>query len=537
MKKNILLSLLSGVLLALPWLDIFPGIIIFFALIPLLFVENYFYKNKNHYLPIVYFLYAWLTFAVWNLISFWWSYQPTIYGLIAPIVLNSFFLALVFWLVHIIKRKMGEKHGNIYFIIFVLSFEYLHHHWDLACPWLTLGAGLAKEIYLIQWYEYTGVLGGSLWILVLNIILFKIIKNFILDKSKFLIKNLKSFIVVAIFILFPVICSLILFGNYKEDGTETKIAVIQPNIDPYTQKFDELSANQQIDIMLHLADSIMSPDIDLIVFPETAIPVYINEKHFDTTQYFVKIKNFINKNSNTDILIGAYTFKKFYPYESTNTPSSATKIDSFETFCDYYNTALMFGKGQNIQTYHKSKLVVGVETMPFQSFFKIVGNLKINIAGGVRWFGTQKAAKTFVSKNKKLNIAPIICWESVFGEYNTKFVQKGANIIAVITNDGWWGNTVAHKRHLRFSQIRAIENRRSIARSANTGISCFINQKGQILNKTKYGTKIAIKNTLKTNNKITFFSKSGDVIGKISAFLSVLIILVFFVRTKTAIKN
>ncbi len=576
-STKVILSLLSGVLLALPWLNFFPEIIIFLALIPLFLLEEYFYQNKEKYSPINFFLYAWLSFAVWNLISFWWSYQPSIYGLIAPIVLNSLFLAVVFWLVHIVKRKLGENYGYFGFIIFIIAFEYLHHNWDFAFPWLSLGSGLAKRISIIQWYEFTGVLGGSLWIVVVNLLIFNIIKElkfFRVFCSKFQVSSSKfsrainnksrswkkiiylklktlcetcnlqpvtcykqqaispqKLITLAIILVIPITISLLIFRNYEEKGKQVNIAVVQPNIDPYTQKY-ELTANEQIKIMIKLADSLENKDIDLYIFPETAIPININEAHFDTTKYFTPIKDFINKNQKSEILIGAYTFKEFSLNNTINIPKSATKIENSNNFIDYYNTALFFNDEDKIQIYHKSKLLMGVEKMPFQTVFQFVKNIKINIAGGVTWYGTQKEPSIFISENEKIRVAPIICWESVFGEYNSQFVQKGANIIAVITNDGWWGNTIAHKRHLQFSQIRAIENRRSVARSANTGISCFINQKGQILQKTKYNERIAITDKLFINEKITFYTENGDIIGKISAFLSVLVLLMFFVRSK-----
>jgi len=543
MKINlkIVLSAISGILLALPWLDFFSGIIIFFALIPLFLVENFFYENKEKYSPIIFFSYAWLSFAVWNLISFWWAYQPSIYGLIAPVVLNSLFMATVFWLAHIVKRKLGENYGNFSFIIFIIAFEYLHHNWDFAFPWLSLGNGLAKEISLIQWYEFTGIFGGSLWIIIVNLLIFNIIKDSVFVKNIFNKKdptaksklpkaNRQKYLTLVIIVFIPIIISLYIFNTYQEKGEKTQIAIIQPNINPYTEKYI-LTANNQINRMMALADSIKNKNIDLYIFPETAIPININEANFDTTKYFISIKKFISENPNSNILTGAYTFKEFLP-NSSNIPKSATKIENSDKFIDYYNSALMFGKEQQIQVYHKSELLMGVEKMPFQSVFQFVKNIEIDIAGGVTWYGTQKEPSIFISQNEKIKIAPIICWESVFGQNNNKFVQKGANIIAVITNDGWWGNTAAHKTHLRFSQIRAIETRRSVARSANNGISCFINQKGQILQKTNYNQKIAITNTLFANEKTTFYTQNGEVIGKISAFLSVLVLLVFFVRSR-----
>ena len=112
-------------------------------------------------------------------------------------------------------------------------------------------------------------------------------------------------------------------------------------------------------------------------------------------------------------------------------------------------------------------------------------------------------------------------------------MKKGAELIFVITNDGWWKNTPGYRQHLSFARLRAIETRRSVARSANTGISAFINQRGDLIQTTGWWEEAAIKSTLKRNEKMTFYVKYGDYIARISVFVSVLLILFLFVRKKT----
>jgi len=134
----------------------------------------------------------------------------------------------------------------------------------------------------------------------------------------------------------------------------------------------------------------------------------------------------------------------------------------------------------------------------------------------------------------------LICYESAYGEFTNKFVKKGANVIFVITNDGWWGDTPGHKQHLYFSPLRAIETRRSVARSANTGISCFIDQRGNIYQATKYWEPDVIKQDINLNSEITFYTRMGDYIGRISAFLSVIFILlsvVFGIRKRKKLSD
>ena len=178
--------------------------------------------------------------------------------------------------------------------------------------------------------------------------------------------------------------------------------------------------------------------------------------------------------------------------------------------------------------YHKSRLTPGAESMPSWWILRMLKNSSLNLGGTVGTLKKDTEARVLSFDNHK--VAPLICYESVFGEYVTEFVNKGADMLLVITNDGWWGNTPGHKQHLEFSKLRAIETRRSVARSANTGISGFINQRGDIMEASKYMEQTALVNTLKTNDKQTFYVRYGDYLYKIAVFLTALTMLLTIVR-------
>lgn len=168
--------------------------------------------------------------------------------------------------------------------------------------------------------------------------------------------------------------------------------------------------------------------------------------------------------------------------------------------------------------------------MPYPRLFKLLENVILNLGGTTGSRGTQDYRGTFKHTTDETRIAPVICYESIYGEYVTEYIRNGANLIFVITNDGWWGNTTGYKQHLSYSQLRAIETRRSIARSANTGVSAFINQKGEILNRTEWWVPDVIKNTLKANTEYTFYVRYGDYIGRIASFFAIFAILYTFVQ-------
>jgi apolipoprotein N-acyltransferase len=127
-------------------------------------------------------------------------------------------------------------------------------------------------------------------------------------------------------------------------------------------------------------------------------------------------------------------------------------------------------------------------------------------------------------------VAPIICYESVYGNYVNGYVTNGAQFLAIITNDAWWHETQGHKQHLSFAQLRAIETRRDVARSANTGISAFINQKGEVTQQSKYGEKIALKGTVQLNNKLTFYVQQGDYLAKLAIGIGFILLLLIGIK-------
>jgi apolipoprotein N-acyltransferase len=146
----------------------------------------------------------------------------------------------------------------------------------------------------------------------------------------------------------------------------------------------------------------------------------------------------------------------------------------------------------------------------------------INNGGASGTLGIEDRARSL--KTKKHSFAPLICYESIYGEFNAEQCRQGADFIAVITNDGWWEDTPGYKQHMSFCRIRAIENRRSVARSANTGISCFINQRGDVIQQTKWWEPAALRSNINKNKHLTFYTKRGDVLGRTSFIATVLLI-------------
>ena len=252
------------------------------------------------------------------------------------------------------------------------------------------------------------------------------------------------------------------------------------------------------------------------------------EEWLDKSVSLRKIKKALNKFPNTTIVIGATTYRLVKDGEKpTNAARKFTK--TLEKYYAY-NTAVLIEYDQDFQIHHKSKLTPGVEIMPSWWILKPIEKLAIDLGGTTGTLGRESEPVSFISPGKKIGVSPIICYESVYGEFVANSVKLGAGLIFVITNDGWWGDSPGYKQHFLFSVLRAVETRRSLARSANTGISAFINQRGDVIQQTPYWEPAVIKETLNANYKLTYYVKNGDYLGRISAFVSALLILISFTQ-------
>lgn len=535
MKKSqlLLLALLSGLLFCFGWFPhgIFP--LLFFAFVPLLIIEDHFYKNRETLRPRLLFALLYLTFFTWNITTTWWVKNASEGGAAMAIFCNSLLMCIPFMLFHRTKKRIGEKWGSVLFICFWLAYEFIHNNWELSWPWLTLGNSFADFPSVIQWYEYTGIFGGSLWILVINVLIFQFIKNY-KTYTKYL--KIRNTIVIASAVIWPLVISFVIsvlsMRFHKGGGME--VVLVQPNIDPYNEKFDA-PFEGQLEKMLSLAEQKVTEQTQYLIFPETALTEDIWEDNISNSGSVHMLHDFLKKYPNLKVVIGASTAKAYHAGEELSV--TARKFTQDEGYYDSYNTALQIDSSKRIQIYHKSKLVPGVEQLPFPFIFKHLEGVAIDLGGTTGSLGMQDERTVFTSVDNNMRVAPVVCYESIYGEYVSDYVKNGANFIAIITNDGWWGDTPGYQQHLRYGRLRAIETRQWIARSANTGISCFINPDGEILQPTDWWKPAVISQNIFLNNKQTFYTKYGDYIARAALCISfALLIYSLLIRFRIAKK-
>lgn len=534
MNKHWLRSLpvISGLLLALSWpAGGFP-LLLFFGFAPLLLLEDHLLKNRLKHSTFHVFFRVAPAFIIWNGLTTWWIYNATLVGAVAATVVNTICMSLVFWLFHFIRRSLkNPDQGYLSFIFIWIAYEHLHHHWDLNWPWLSLGNGFGAWPSWIQWYEYSGMYGGTLWILIINVLVFKLIKGIINGSlPKIPIKRL---IGIASLIIVPAAISMIMYYSYDEKYAPVDVVVVQPNIDPYDGQY-ELPSAQVIADASALAEKKADSATDFIVFPESMVQPdwssgqMIWENDLDNQPTFGMFKaGLLTKYPNANLVVGYSTYRAYKTGDVIS--PTARKFRGGEGYYDAYNTAFLIRNQPDLQRTHKSKLTPGVELMPFPWLLKPLGDFALDLGGTVGQLGVD-AEQIPLKINDTLKVAPVICYESAYGEFVAGFVRNGANMIFVITNDGWWGNTAGHRQHMLFSPIRAIETRRSIARSANNGTSCFVNQRGDVFQTTKYWEPAVIRQTINANDKLTFYVRYGDYIARASVLGMILFLLLAISR-------
>lgn len=519
------LSSLSGLCLGLgfPPSPLIP--FVFIGFIPLLLLEHELSAStdKNGFRVLGY---AFNAFLIWNITSTWWVLNTSFMPGIVANVLNSFFMALVFVAFHKAKNVLGSRLHWLILAAFWIAFEWWHMQWELSWPWLTLGNSFAQFPSWIQWYDITGVFGGSLWVLAVNGLLFQVY----LSKQTSGGWERRALVGMAALVVAPILLGSYQYFSYDLPEGDTEIAIIQPNYEPHYSKFNT-SQRQQLQQFIRLSDSILTPTTEYLVFPETSFGL-IELTDFERDYRIVALRDLLKRHPQVKLVTGIASTRRFPEY--IDMPSIRSYVDRVgdTIYWDLQNSAVQLEVDHEVDVYFKSKLVPGAEIFPFRTTLPFLEPIVKMLDGTAAGHTTQDERDVFISGS--VGVAPVICYESIYGAYVGEYLRKGADMLFIVTNDGWWDNTPGHIQHLKLGAVRAIEHRRPIARSANTGISCFINERGDIVQPTQYAETTAIVGKLNSTPRVvTFYTRWGDVIARLSLALSGLFIILSIVRTLT----
>lgn len=499
------MSTLSGLLLFAAWpvSSLMP--FIFIAWVPLLMATDQ-AKNASRFFGI-----AFWCLLIWNTGTTWWMWNSTDVGTIAAIMFNSMLMTFPWWGYFHLKKK-GKIVGYFSLIAFWMCFEYIHHNWQLSWPWLTVGNVFASYPDTIQWYEYTGVQGGTLWVMLINVLLYEIWLSY---QQKSISKKIIAYVLLLLSL--PLLISYLIKPIQKEEAVDDNIVIVQPNIDPYG-KFNAGTGAEQIQLLLNLSKEAIDNNTKMVIWPETAMSIADWQSNITNNLYYQPVFEFSRQYPFISLVSGIETFKNYGAEKATATARAAGD----GTYYDAFNAAVHIQNGQVLSFYNKSKLVPGVESLP--TFLNFLAPVFEQFGGTTGGYGRSESAATFAVTGNNYIAAPIICYESVYGEYVGEYVKKGANILTIMTNDGWWGNTPGHKQHLQYARLRAIETRKWVARSANTGISAVIDPVGTIRSSQSWNKMSTIKYHVPIISGETFYVRWGDYLYKLASLISILLL-------------
>jgi apolipoprotein N-acyltransferase len=514
-RTALFLAASSGLLLTLSFPKIGASLLAWFALVPLFAASKDLSLKSGFYLGLLAGLAHFLTLLYWLAHTMSTYGHLPFYVSLPVLFLLSFYLALFIAFFSLAVTGLCSSPLSLFFTapLVWVALEYIRSFLFTGFPWELLGYTQFKLVHIIQISDIFGVYGVSFCIVLLNTSLFLI--YLALTGKEWKDKNIGTKQAVLVTAGVAVILAVVWgYGNIRihrlheltDSSPSVKVAVIQGNIDQ-AQKWDPAFQRSSTVKYIHLSLRSKNFQPDLVVWPETATPFYFTKNNELSRLVLSGIRE-----TGADFLIGspAYDFKK-------------NKIV-------YYNSAfLVDASGNVLGRYDKAHLVPFGEYVPLKKWLPFVGKMVESVGD----FGTGENGRTLKWKNFRIGV--LICYEIIFPPLSRAMVQNNASILINLTNDAWYGKSSAPYQHFSMAIFRAVENRRSLVRAANTGISGFIDPSGKVIEATRIFKDAVITQKVPIIEMKTFYSKFGDVFAMACLGLSVLFILLrllkFRIRT------
>ncbi|MEM9859610.1 MAG: hypothetical protein AAF843_19810, partial [Bacteroidota bacterium] len=375
----------------------------------------------------VFVILVFISTLLWNISTTYWLYKTNVATAFAIQVVNATIFTVPWILYHYVAKRSKNKLKYIFFTALWISLEYIQYHWLLSYPFLNLGNALSTKPHWIQFMEYTGVLGGSLWVLVANISLYKLL-NHLLD-SGISIKLFTPLAKTAGIISIPLLISIIIFENYEEQGEEVNVLIVHPNIDCRTEKYTKPQADL-IDKYLNLTLEKADQDTDFIIWPETAIPDLGWVIDLPKNNDLKKIYNHLSHFKGANLITGGILYEQSTETDDLNVQYHEPSKVWYRT----YNAALGLSFANNrMQIRTKEKLVQVEETITNSisySLRKVFSSL-----GGFR-FSHKKHDPDYFDYGEELFALPLICYESLYGEIASEKIGHKKGIRFINLNEG-----------------------------------------------------------------------------------------------------
>src|ERR1035437_4994560 len=338
------LSVTGGILSALAWTAWCSGLVLLIAFVPFFIIENHLFENQKKFTPNAFFTYIIPGFVIFSMLVLGWMRVASITGAICVIMGLSILMSFSMWLAHIVTLNAGNIAGFVSLITFWLSYEFISLNINIVSPWLNLGNGLSKDITYIQWYEVTGTSGGSLWVLSSNLLLTMFLVSSTMKKRR---KICLLFTWLSIVII-PMAISTIRYNTIEQNNEgSNEVLIIQPNIDPYTQKF-VIPFKEQLKKVISMAASASTDKTAWIITPETTVDDPVDLDNMETNEYVGMIKELASRFPKVSVVAGLVSYR-VYPQSTVAPTISARKSDSNGCYFDHFNSAFKIDTGKSIE--------------------------------------------------------------------------------------------------------------------------------------------------------------------------------------------
>ncbi len=517
MSRKIAAVIGSVVLLSGGWLSL-TGLTLPVALVPLLWLASTYDASRRSWRRVL--GWAALTFALWNAATVWWIWYATPVGPVAATLASTTLNTFAFMLYHTVSKRGPKALAYTTLVAAWLATEYWYTVGEFSWPWLILGNGFSHDVWAVQWYEYTGVFGGSLWVLMCNILFFEAWRHR---------RDIRRWAAAGCMLLIPMLSSLGMWSCWQQpDEGSVRVTIVQPDVDCY-DKFHTDAERQERNIVDLLAQ--VPADAQFILLPETALPDYYWEPALEGA-FLDELLDTLRRRTPEALLVTGANTTRYYPAGAQS--RTARLLADRQGYYDIYNSALGLDSAGRRQIHHKGRLVIGVEKTPLPWLFELLDFLVIDLGGTLGQIGAGQHGTAFTHAGTTLG--PAICYEGLYGDFYGDFVRRGAQFMAIVSNDGWWGDTPGYRHLFTISRLRAIEHRRAIARSANTGRSGFISARGDIGATLGWEERGTLSAAVPLASRQTFYTRYGDYIGRIAEYV-LLLSLLYYIAYRVKKRN
>ncbi|NTW70233.1 MAG: apolipoprotein N-acyltransferase [Chlorobiaceae bacterium] len=469
---------------------------------------------------------VYLAMLLFCTISLWWVSFATLPGGVLTIIAQAFFLTVPLLGFFLVKRMAGFRYALFSLPFLWVAWEWLYMQQDLSLGWLTLGNSQSALTFMIQYADSTGVWGISFWLFSFNVLV-------LLAVTGKRVEVIRSLFLMALMIVLPILYSTVLFYQERSllgELPKIRVTLIQPDIDPHKKWGIQHSSDIMERYYQLTGRAVRENRPELVIWPETAIPFYILDSPYAAD--LLSLRGSLRR-WNTALLTG-YSDIVRYPEGTAPNPLNPGKYDGvlrqpYET----YNASMLLLPGNSApQIYRKMRLVPFAERVPYVEYLPWIGNFTFSLAGISSWGrGSESTIMELPgSQNGKVRTANIICYESIFPGLVTEFVRKGASFLTLVTNDGWYSKSYGPYQHLAIGRIRCIENRRAMARCANTGLTVFIDRFGRIMAEVPWWQEQTLTADVPLESTLTFYTRNPDLLPKALSVISVLLVGVAFVK-------